>query len=149
MNKKPMSPLLIERLKKSFAIYNELAAHLEETSLKSKLATLPSNTIGHQLWCVVGARESYTKGIQKGHWDGFSCSLKVTDKKKEVAEALVMSADLALDIFNRVSNFSETQEKLAFDLLEHEVQHQGQLIRYLYGLRLGIPRGLKERYHLD
>lgn len=144
-----MSPMLIERLKKSFVIYNELAAHLEETSLKSKLATLPSNSIGHQLWCVVGARESYAKGIQKGQWDGFSCSLKVTDKKREVTDALVKSADAALSVFNQVFNFSEAQAELAFDLLEHEVQHQGQLIRYLYGLKLGIPVGLKERYHLD
>lgn len=57
-----------------------------------------------------------------------------------------------LDLYNELSeieNLSAGQEKLAFDLLEHEVQHQGQLIRYLYGLKLGIPAGLKERYHLD
>ena len=143
--------LLYERLKKSFDVYNELAAHLDERSLGSKLASLPSNTIGEQLWCVVGARESYTRGIQKGQWDGFRCSLtkEAIGKKQEVAEALASSALLAQKTLGEIENLSAPQEKLAFDLLEHEIQHQGQLIRYLYGLKLGIPIGLKERYHLD
>ena len=33
-------------------------------------------------------------------------------------------------------------------LLEHESAHQGQLIRYLYGLQLPIPAGWKDRYAL-
>jgi uncharacterized damage-inducible protein DinB len=144
-----MTTLLVDRLQKSFKIYDELAAHLSEVSLSSKLSTLPSNTIGQQLWCVVGARESYINGIQKGEWDGFSCSLKVTNKKKEVSEALTNSAALVINTLNDFSHLSNSQEKLAFDLLEHEIQHQGQLIRYLYGLKLGVPTGLKERYHLD
>lgn len=144
-----MSSILIERLQKSFALYTELVNHLSEESLKQKLSDLPSNTIGQQLWCVVGARESYLKGIQKGAWDGFSCSLKVTDKKIEVSEALTNSGLLSIDILNQISKFSLAQEKLAFEMLEHEILHQGQLIRYLYGLKLGIPAGLKERYHLD
>jgi hypothetical protein len=143
--------LLYERLNTSFDLYNELAAHLDESSLGSKLAALPSNTIGEQLWCVVGARESYTRGIQKGQWDGFRCSLakEAIGKKKDVTDALAKSALMAQKILSENESLSTEQEKLAFDLLEHEVQHQGQLIRYLYGLKLGIPAGLKERYHLD
>ena len=38
---------------------------------------------------------------------------------------------------------------LILDLLEHEAAHQGQLIRYLYGLRLPIPASWKARYALD
>lgn len=144
-----MSSILIERLKKSFTLYEELVSHLSDESLKLKLSNLPSNTIGQQLWCVVGARESYIKGIQKGAWDGFSCSLKVTDIKDKVSEALVSSSSLSFNVLNQISKLTEAQEKLAFELLEHEIQHQGQLIRYLYGLKLGIPAGLKERYHLD
>ena len=143
--------MLLQRLEKTFSIYNELAIYLAESSFKSKLGTLPSNTIGEQLWCVVGARESYIKGIQKGQWDGFECSLpwKSTGNKFEVAAALEASAGHALKLLKTFSDFTEVQEKLIFDLLEHEVQHQGQLIRYLYGMKLGIPPKLKERYHLD
>lgn len=143
--------MLCDRLNKAFELYNELVAHLNETSLGSKLAELPSNTIGEQLWCVVGARESYLRGIQKGQWDGFRCSLTKEDigKKKSVAEALLKSSQTAEQVLNQLERLSPAQEKLAFELLEHEIQHQGQLIRYLYGLKLGIPAGLKARYHLD
>jgi hypothetical protein len=34
------------------------------------------------------------------------------------------------------------------DLLEHEAQHHGQLIRYLYALKLAIPDSWKARYAL-
>lgn len=140
-----------ERIHQVFGLYNELATFLEEESYSSKLADLPSNTIGQQLWCVIGARESYLKGIQKGKWDGFSCSLPgaMTANKEAVRSALSRSAEAAQQTFRLLTSMTEPQERLAFDLLEHEVQHQGQLIRYLYGLKLGVPKGWKDRYHLD
>lgn len=146
-----MNSMLQERLKLSFDLYSELIAHLNEASLSSKLAELPSNSIGDQLWCVVGARESYIKGIKKGEWDGFQCSLTRTDigKKKPMTEAMTKSAEIAKQVLGQLQSMSSAQEKLAFELLEHEIQHQGQLIRYLYGMKLGIPPGLKARYHLD
>jgi len=42
-----------------------------------------------------------------------------------------------------------TRWGLALDLLEHEAAHQGQLIRYLYGLALPIPASWKRRYALE
>ncbi len=144
-----MSSLIQERLQKAFYLYDELAEHLDESALKLKLSNLPSNTIGQQLWCVVGARESYINGIVKGSWAGFSCSLKVTDKKKEVSEALKNSAQFALKTLSHLQEMTMAQQTMAIELLEHEIQHQGQLIRYLYGMKLGVPEGLKQRYHLD
>ncbi len=146
-----MPQIYNERINQVFCLYNELATFLEEASYSSKLADLPSNTIGQQLWCVIGARESYLKGIQKGNWDGFSCSLPgaMTSNKEAVRLALRRSAEVAQEIFSELTGATESQERLAFELLEHEVQHQGQLIRYLYGLKLGVPKGWKERYHLD
>ncbi len=143
--------LLIDRLNKAFALYDDLAVHFSEASLALKLSVLPSNTIGEQLWCVVGARESYIEGIRKGQWDGFRCSLTTEDirKKDKVTHALAASAETACKVLSQITNATAEQEKLAFELLEHEIQHQGQLIRYLYGLKLGIPDSLKARYHLD
>ena len=66
-----------------------------------------------------------------------------------MADALARSAETAQQVLNQLESLSPAQEKLAFEFLEHETQHQGQLIRYLYGLKLGIPAGLKARYHLD
>ncbi len=146
-----MTITLFDRLKISFDLMSEVIEHIPESHLPSKLSDLPSNTIGQQLWCVVGARESYTRGIQKGQWDGFRCSLTKEDisKKKEISKALANSALAAQQMLSEIQSLSPEQEKLAFELLEHEVLHQGQLIRYLYGLKLGIPAGLKARYHLD
>ncbi|MBK8233243.1 MAG: hypothetical protein IPK72_22375 [Candidatus Eisenbacteria bacterium] len=36
--------------------------------------------------------------------------------------------------------------ELALDLLEHEVQHHGQLIRFVYGNGLTFPESWKVRY---
>lgn len=44
---------------------------------------------------------------------------------------------------------SPAGEDFLFDLLEHEAQHHGQLIRYLYGLGIERPPSWKERYALD
>ncbi len=53
-----MSPVFIERMTNAFALYEEFLKLLDEPFLQKKLGTLPSNTIGQQLWCVIGARES-------------------------------------------------------------------------------------------
>jgi spore coat protein CotF len=39
-------------------------------------------------------------------------------------------------------------KKLFMDLLEHEIQHHGQLIRYIYGNKLTFPNGWKQRYNV-
>jgi len=44
------------------------------------------------------------------------------------------------------SDLSEAQVELAFDLLEHAVQHHGQLIRFVYGNRLTFPDSWNQRY---
>lgn len=96
-----------ERFERSFGLYRDLIASIGEPTIGSRLGELPSNTVGAQLWCVVGARESYSRAIEAGRWAGF-----------------------------------------AIDLLEHEAAHQGQLIRYLYALKLTIPPSWKARYAL-
>jgi len=41
---------------------------------------------------------------------------------------------------------SDTQIELAFTLLEHEVQHHGQIIRYVYANALTFPESWSRRY---
>ncbi len=136
-----------ERFERSFGLWRDLVESLGEAPLQSKLAGLPSTTIGAQLWCVVGARESYSRAIAAGRWTGFSCSLDDPGSAAQVREALLRSeaqvrAALAL------TAASEARAGLIIDLLEHEAAHQGQLLRYLYGLRLPIPTSWKARYAL-
>jgi len=56
--------IMMKRLAQSFHLWEDLASSLDGTHLGSKLGDLPSNAIGHQLWCVVGARESYLNAEQ-------------------------------------------------------------------------------------
>ncbi len=140
--------LLRNRLQRSFALYRDLIEGIDSNALDSKLPGVPSNTIGRQLWCVIGARESYAQAIEAGEWSGFACSLKTTTDQQAVANALRDSETAVLTLFETTETFTDAQLGFILDLLEHEAAHQGQLIRYLYGLRLTIPESWKTRYAL-
>tara|TARA_R110002096_G_scaffold91625_1_gene207234 strand:- start:6251 stop:6691 length:441 start_codon:yes stop_codon:yes gene_type:complete len=145
----PISSIVTESFRRSFVLYGDLIESIDEEILSSKLPTLPSNTLGLQLWCVVGARESMTAAIKANKWSGFSCSLASTTEKTPVADALRRSADGVSEILDTIDSFTDVQNRLLIDLLEHEAAHHGQLIRYLYGLRLTIPESWKAKYALD
>lgn len=143
--------VLCDKLQRSFGLYDDLIRELNEENLKLDLAGLPSNTIGQQLWCVVGARQSYLKAILAGGWQGFSCSLdsKSIENKSAVQEQLSASNKAFLSSIAGLSSLTPAQQSLMFDLIEHEAQHHGQLVRYLYGQKLPIPVTWKKRYNLD
>jgi hypothetical protein len=132
------------RLDRAFGLTHDLVAHLEERSLSLALGELPANRIASQLWCVVGARESYERAIAAGGWQGFACSLREPRVKPSVLAALAATRER----LNRIdyANLNELQTDLALDLLEHELQHHGQLIRFVYGNGLGFPASWSARY---
>jgi hypothetical protein len=132
------------KLENSFQLTHDLVAHLEEESLSLDLPNLPSNQISGQFWCIVGARESYLKALEVGGWQGFSCSLKTPRVKESVLEVLEETQQQLGKI--DFADFSDTQIDLAFALLEHEVQHHGQLIRFVYGNKLTFPESWHTRY---
>lgn len=144
----PLTTVINESFDRSFTLYRDLIESIEESTLSSKLARLPSNTLGLQLWCVIGARESFSKAIKANQWSGFSCSLENTDNKVSVAEALLRSESAVSEALETIAEFSDVQNRLIIDLLEHEAAHHGQLIRYLYGLKLTIPASWKSKYAL-
>ena len=144
----PISHIIADSLDRSFTLYRDLIESLDETTLSSKLPQLPSNTLGLQLWCVVGARESYSRAIQANQWAGFACSLETVSVKTPVAEALARSAQAVSDALKSIETYTDVQNRLIIDLLEHEAAHHGQLIRYLYALKLTIPASWKSRYAL-
>lgn len=141
-----MHELLKSHLGRAFRLTRELVDGLEESALLLDLPGVPSNRIAAQLWCVVGARESYARAIESGAWRGFACSLKTPRSKPSVLIALQDSRQLveAIDF----ASLSEDQLGYAFDLLEHETQHHGQLIRYVCAHRLDFPGSWKARYAL-
>lgn len=136
------------KLDRAMSLTHDFADSLSEDSFAQKLSNFPSNTIGQQLWCIIGARKSYLKALQAGSWQGFDCPLDWEDTidKNRVLHFLESSQKEILSFFYQQSNYSIS---IALDLLEHEVQHHGQLIRYLYGLKLEIPQSWKTRYALS
>jgi hypothetical protein len=113
--------------------------------LRLDLPGLPSNRIADQLWCIVGARESFTSmAIEMGGWQGFLCSLTTPRAKQSVLAALEKTHQRMNEI--DFSNLSGTQVDLAFDLLEHEIQHHGQLVRFVYGNGLTFPDSWNRRF---
>jgi hypothetical protein len=144
--------LVGRRLIAAMQLHADLVASLPEDGLTLKLPELPSNTIGSQLWCVVGARESYVRAIGAGAWQGFACRVTRADSKDaaHMGTALAQTAALAeACLADELMEWTAERERLLVTLLEHEVQHHGQLIRYLYGNRLEVPPSWKERYALD
>ena len=137
--------LIVERLKSAFLLTEDLIEALPEAALCFKLEHLPSNTIGQQFWCMVGARESYDRAIRNEGWLGFSCSLKDPESIKAVHQAVKKSKDDILDYIT-YKELNPLQLDLLMDLLEHELQHHGQLIRYVYGNKLEFPESWKKRY---
>ena len=133
---------------RSFGLYDDLIASLEEATLAARLPQIPSNALGLQLWCVVGARESFSRAIAADQWSGFHCSLETATEKAPVAEALHQSALAVSQVLKSLASYIDVQNRLIIDLLEHEAAHHGQLIRYLYGLRLAIPQSWKSKYAL-
>lgn len=128
---------------------NELAASLGAPALHARNGSARSNTIGSQLWCVVGARESYARAIGSGSWAGFSCSLDEPHSPESVRASLASSQRLLLELVEERDQLTEAQQDYMLELLEHEVQHHGQLIRYFYANDLPFPATFANRYALS
>jgi hypothetical protein len=144
-----MHELAAERLGATFQRWQDLLIELPEEALAAELP-VASNRIGEQFWCVVGGRESYARAIAAGGWQGFACSLGAAElqSRDAILAALQSSALQALTSMSAV-DWTTARETLLFDLLEHEAQHQGQLIRYIYGLGLSFPESWKKRWALS
>ena len=141
--------LLDTRLDAVFGLYDELVGTLDATQLRQSLP-VPSNPIGMQLWCVVGARETWARAMTTGTWGPFGCSIASFEDAQNpsvVAAALTASAS-AFREAALASPADETRTDFKLALLEHESQHLGQILRYLLGLGIEPPPGWKERFAL-
>jgi hypothetical protein len=136
------------QLDESFAMYGELIGSLAGEDLARKLP-VPSNIIGAQLWCVVGARESWARAIEKGAWDGFACSITGSDAvDADVMRKALAASATAVRAATAAAPRDAQRTDLKLRLLVHESQHQGQILRYLLGLKLAIPPMWRERFAL-
>ena len=143
-----MREAVIDHIRTLSQAHTELAESLPDEAFDRKLIAR-SNAIGEQFWCVIGARESYANAIANDGWAGFSCSLpgSATGDKEQVVRALGQS-ELKFERVSDEVEWTEVRDELLLALLEHEAQHQGQLIRYVYGLEYPFPESWAHRWTL-
>ena len=137
---------LNERVARALALADAMARAVSEGALASKLPSVKSNALGDQFWCILGARESYLRAAEAGKWVGFDCSLDAEGTRRPAT--LVSALDAAGAKWRAVLQ-AGAPGTFALDLLEHEIQHHGQLIRYFYALGLEFPKEFSDRYALS
>ncbi|MGU3644032.1 DinB family protein [Microbacterium sp. C23T] len=146
-----MNELLRRRFSRANTLYLDFVDAVSAEQLGSHLADLPSDTVGHQLWCVLGARESYPRAAKAGEWQGFTSPVTANETTDAAAlrAALVQTSSDVDDWIAGLDAEDEASLTYALALLEHETQHHGQLIRYLYGLGIARPESWQRQYALD
>lgn len=133
-----MRDAIIRNLEQRMHCYSDLITDLDKAVLGVSLDVPKSKTIKDHLWCIVGARESYAKAIEAGEWCGFSCSMG-SYERDDFAVALAGSAQAVLGVIARVTDWTPSRDDLLALLSEHEVMHEGQIIRHMYALRRTLP----------
>lgn len=136
------------RLGQAMALTEALAAGLSAEALAKHNGAARSNTIGAQFWCVCGGRESYARAYKAGAWQGFACTLADAGEPAAVNAALAAGRAKVMSALAAAAP-DAAREAILFDLLEHEAQHQGQLIRYFYANDLPFPPAFAARYALS
>jgi hypothetical protein len=131
--------IIVSKLFSRFGAYSELAAMTNDDLLNRKIEAPRHKSLAEHLWCVVGARESYARAIGQGSWSGFSCSMTTFDAKdfREKLEESRSAVELAI---RNVSDWTEDRSSLLATLAEHEVMHEGQIIRHMYALEQDLPK---------
>ena len=136
-----MREAVIQGLIERFNSYVDLVSS-SDIELSKKLDVPKHKSLGEHLWCIVGARESYAKALRAGKWDGFSCSMKEFSQS-DFTEKLKASADEVRSAIEEIKDWSQERDALLLALSDHEVMHEGQIIRHLYGIEYEIPSSIK------
>lgn len=137
--------ILKQRVLQALCLTNDYYKHINEGCLTLRISDVPSNTIGEQAYCIIGARESYLKSLKIGKWAGFQCSL-IDSNNKTLIVSKLEEAHNNLEKLLQDNSIGEMNSNLLIDLLEHEVQHHGQLIRYAYANKITFPKSWNVRY---
>ena len=133
-----MHDQIVVRLLRRFDAYDELAAAVDDALLNQKVDVPRHKSLAEHLWCVVGARESYARALEQGSWAGFSCSME-SFGAADFVEKLEASRVAVEQAIKNVSDWDDERSALLATLAEHEVMHEGQIIRHMYALERELP----------
>jgi len=138
-----MQASLIKHLNNRFISYHDWIRGLSSEDLKAKLPVKKNKSLGEHFWCLIGARESYTRALQAGVWVGFDCSLESIESPEKIQAKLESSAQTFHQVLAAVDDWSEARQEILLQLLEHETMHEGQMIRQMLALELKLPKSVK------
>ena len=128
-----MRSTIIRNLENRFSAYADLIAQTDAPALEATLAVEKHKSLKEHLWCLVGARESYAKALAANGWQGFACSM-TSFTPADFTSALASSSTEVMQAVQQIDGWTQAQEELLATLAEHEVMHEGQIIRHLYAL---------------
>lgn len=137
-----MRDRLIQSIESRFVSYLDLISSVDDAALARKLNVPKAKSLAEHLWCVVGARQSHAQAFDEGQWKGFSCSM-TSFTQKDFCKNLHSSAESVSQALARVSDWTAARDRLLITLAEHEVMHEGQIIRHMYGLDMTIPQSVR------
>lgn len=137
-----MRDKIIENLQARFDAYAELIEQSDHAALDARIDAPKHKSLSEHLWCVVGARESYAKALEAGKWDGFACSM-TSFSPDDFRASLSQSADAVISAIGAIDQWTEIRDELLATLSEHEVMHEGQIIRHVLGTQGTLPPSWK------
>jgi hypothetical protein len=150
-----LSNVLIDRWHMVHALTYDCLAILEQDHLHLTLPFPESLTLGSQFRCMLGAQESYLREVERGAWQGFTCSLDALDNVTPAGIARQMRrADTALADTLRTTPLTTHLQNGKYvhaiiqRLIEHETLHHGQLINFLFCHHLPIPHSWGKEWAL-
>ena len=133
-----MRQTIIDNLARRLAFYAALVDEAADDAFGAELDVPRNRTLGQHLWCIVGTRESYAKAIADGAMGGWSSSVK-TLQRDEFRAKLASSRAALLDAIEGVADWTPERDALLAEVAEHEVMHEGQIIRLMFGLEKPVP----------
>ncbi len=133
-----MRDTVIENLRKRIGFYADLAERIDDETINAALDVPRHRTLGLHLWCIVGARESFAKAIDAGEMSGWSSSVK-NFNRAEFRSKLAASGTTLLDAIHAVREWTPERDRLLAEVAEHEVMHEGQIVRLMFALEKELP----------
>lgn len=137
-----MRQRVIDNLYARFGAYADLIEECDDEALGMKLDVPRHKSLLEHLWCVVGARESYAKALRAGQWQGFSCSM-TSYSQDDFRTSLTASAHSVTDAIAAIQEWTDQHDELLAALSEHEVMHEGGIIRHVYAVEGTLPSSWK------
>lgn len=128
-----MREVVCTRLYERFNAWQSLADSLTDDQVEERAPNAGHKNLREHLWCVVGARESYARALAVGSFAGFACSMQRYDAAS-FQQALSTSAAELKAAIEAVDDWTSARDDLLAELAEHEVMHEGQVIRHLIAL---------------